>query len=105
MTTAQDGGKTSLTQRPPLTPGNAPGTHFCYSLSLPQGHSAVGRILCQLKIPMTPAGIFFLQLLSFIHIVTLCTDIVISLDFVTFCQWEYVVTEMAIVPLIFYSKS
>jgi len=30
MTTAQDGGKAvSLTQRPPLPPGNAAGTHFC----------------------------------------------------------------------------
>jgi len=30
VTTAQDGGKfVSLTHRPPLTPGNAPGTHFC----------------------------------------------------------------------------
>ena len=30
MTTAQDGGKVvSLTRRPPLPPGNAPGTHFC----------------------------------------------------------------------------
>jgi hypothetical protein len=30
MTTAQDGGKvTSLTHRPPLPPGNTPGTHFC----------------------------------------------------------------------------
>ena len=30
MTTAQDGGKVvSLTHRPPLSPGNAPGTHFC----------------------------------------------------------------------------
>jgi len=30
MTTAQDGGKAvSLTHRPPLPPGNAPGTHFC----------------------------------------------------------------------------
>jgi hypothetical protein len=30
MTTAQDGGKfVSLTLRPPLSPGNAPGTHFC----------------------------------------------------------------------------
>ena len=30
MTTAQDGGKVvSLTYRPPLTPGNTPGTHFC----------------------------------------------------------------------------
>ena len=30
MTTAQDGGKVvSLMHRPPLPPGNAPGTHFC----------------------------------------------------------------------------
>jgi predicted transcriptional regulator len=30
MTTAQDGGKfVSLKNRPPLSPGNAPGTHFC----------------------------------------------------------------------------
>ena len=30
MTTAQDGGKVvRLTHRPPLPPGNAPGTHFC----------------------------------------------------------------------------
>jgi hypothetical protein len=30
MTTALDGGKVvSLTHRPPLPPGNAPGTHFC----------------------------------------------------------------------------
>ena len=30
MSTAQDGGKVvSLTHRPPLPPGNAPGTHFC----------------------------------------------------------------------------
>jgi len=30
MTTAQDGGKiVSLTRRPLLPPGNAPGTHFC----------------------------------------------------------------------------
>jgi len=44
MTTALDGGKVvSLTHRPPLPPGNAPGTHFCR----PQGHSAIGRILCQ----------------------------------------------------------
>jgi len=25
-------------------PGNLPGTHFCYRLSLPQVHSATGRI-------------------------------------------------------------
>ena len=30
MTTAQDDGKVvSRTHRPPLPPGNAPGTHFC----------------------------------------------------------------------------
>ena len=30
MTTAQDVGKVvSLTHRPPLPPGNTPGTHFC----------------------------------------------------------------------------
>jgi hypothetical protein len=30
MTTAQGGGKVvSLTHRPPLAPGNTPGTHFC----------------------------------------------------------------------------
>ena len=30
MTTAQDGGKVvSLTHRPPLPPGSAPGSHFC----------------------------------------------------------------------------
>ena len=30
MTMAQEGGKVvSLTNRPPLPPGNSPGTHFC----------------------------------------------------------------------------
>ena len=30
VTKAQDGGKVvSLTHRPPLPPGNTPGTHFC----------------------------------------------------------------------------
>ena len=51
MTKAQYGGKViSLTHRPPLPPGNAPGTHFCQRLSRPQGHSTTGRILCQWKI-------------------------------------------------------
>ena len=46
MTTAQDGGKVvSLTHRPPLRPSNTPGTHFCYRLSGPQDHSAIGRIM------------------------------------------------------------
>jgi len=41
MTTAQDGAKVvSLTHRPPLPPGNTPGTHFRHRLSRPQGHSA-----------------------------------------------------------------
>jgi len=26
-------------------PGNIPGTHFCYRLSVPQGNSAAGRIM------------------------------------------------------------
>jgi len=34
MTMAWDGGKVvSLMHRPPLPPGNAPGTHFCWRLS------------------------------------------------------------------------
>jgi hypothetical protein len=28
----------------PLPPRKIPGTHFCLRLSIPQGHSAVGRI-------------------------------------------------------------
>jgi len=31
--------------------------HICFRLSRPQGHSAIGRISCQWKILMTPAGI------------------------------------------------
>jgi len=55
---AQDDGKiVSLTHRSPLPPGNTPGTHFCNRLNRPQSHSVIGRILCQLKIPVTPAGI------------------------------------------------
>jgi len=46
MTTAQDCGKVvSLTHRPPLPQGNAPGIHFCWRLSRPQGHSAIARII------------------------------------------------------------
>ena len=46
MTMAQDGGKVvSLTHRPPLPPGNTPGTHFCQRLSRSQGHSMTGRIM------------------------------------------------------------
>jgi len=48
MATAQDDGKVvSLPHQLPLPPGNTPGTHFCQRLSRPQGHSAIGRILCQ----------------------------------------------------------
>ena len=46
MTTAQGGGKVvSLSHRPPLPPGNPPGTHFCQRLSRPQGHCEIGRIM------------------------------------------------------------
>ena len=34
MTTAQDGGKVSPTHRPPLPPGNTPGTHFLLEAEL-----------------------------------------------------------------------
>jgi hypothetical protein len=37
-------------------PGNIPGTHFCYRLSRPQGHSAADRIM-PTKYPLTPSGI------------------------------------------------
>jgi len=46
MAMANDGGKVvSPTHRPPLSPGNAPGTHFSQRLSRSQGHSAIGRIM------------------------------------------------------------
>ena len=42
----QEGGKVvNLTHRPHFPPGNPPGTHFCYRLSRPQGHSAIERIM------------------------------------------------------------
>jgi hypothetical protein len=54
---AHEGGKVvSPTHRSPLTPGNIPGTHFCYTLNQPQGHSAAGRIV-SMKNPVTPSGI------------------------------------------------
>ena len=48
VTTAQDGGKVRLTHLPPLPPRK----YSWYSLLLeaksdPQGHSVIGRILCQ----------------------------------------------------------
>src|SRR5215469_11764663 len=43
---AHEGGKVvSPTHRPPLPPGNIPGTHFCWRVGQPQGHSAAGRIM------------------------------------------------------------
>jgi hypothetical protein len=35
--------------RPPLPPGNIPGTHFCWRLNRPQDHSATGRIMSMKK--------------------------------------------------------
>jgi len=46
----------SPTHRPPLPPGNIPGSHFCQRLSRPRCHSAPGKIMSK-KIPMTPSGI------------------------------------------------
>ena len=46
----------ALRTGPFLPPGNTHGTHFCWRLNRPQGHSAIGR-LCQWKIPMIPFGI------------------------------------------------
>ena len=45
---AHEGGRVvGPTHRPPLLPppGNIPGTHFCYRMSQPQGHSTAGRIM------------------------------------------------------------
>ena len=46
----------SLTHRPPLIPGDVPGTHFHQVLSLLQGQSTVGRNM-SLKNPVTSPGI------------------------------------------------
>jgi hypothetical protein len=46
----------SLTRRPPFTPRNIPGTHFCWRLSPSQGHSGAGRIKSIVN-PMTSSGI------------------------------------------------
>ena len=54
---AHEGGEVvSLTHRPPLPPGNVPGTHFYQGLSRPQGHGTV-RSNMSLKNPVTPPGI------------------------------------------------
>jgi hypothetical protein len=42
--------------RPPLPPGNVPGTHVHLGLSRPQGHGTVGRNM-SLKNLVTPQGI------------------------------------------------
>jgi hypothetical protein len=34
----------SRTRRPPFTTRKLPGTQFCWRLSKPRGHSAVGRV-------------------------------------------------------------
>jgi len=41
---AHEVGKVSPRHRPPLSPGNIPGTHFCQRLSRPNGRSGAGRI-------------------------------------------------------------
>ena len=94
VTTAQDGGKfASLTHRPPLLPGNAPGTHFSQRLSRPQGHSAIGRILCKWKIPVTPTGIeqvtfqFVAQHLN--HCTTAVPHYIVLLTEIHLIQWIY----------------
>jgi len=57
VTTAQDGGRLSALRTDRLLPpGNTPGTHFCYRLNRPQGHSAIGRTMSMKKL-LTPTGI------------------------------------------------
>jgi hypothetical protein len=53
---AREPGKVvSRTHWPPLPPGDIPGTHFCWRLRRPQGHSAAGRIKA-MKNPNNPVG-------------------------------------------------
>jgi len=62
MTTTQNGGKVvSLTHRPPLISWNAPGTHFCWRRSRPQGLSVIWWILYELveALPYKPEGLWF----------------------------------------------
>ena len=77
MTTAQDGGKVaSVTHRRPLPPENVPGTHFCYRLRRPQGHSAIRRIFCQRNISMTHAGIEPVSFRFVAHYLNHCATVV-----------------------------
>ena len=60
MTTAQDGGKVvSLTHRPPLPPGNTPGTRFCWGRAVAYylQHCATNRQVAG-SIPDGVIGIF-----------------------------------------------
>jgi len=58
VTTAQDSGRLSTFRTGRLyTQEKLLVTHFYQRLSRPQGHSPIGRILCQWKNPLTPAGI------------------------------------------------
>jgi len=62
MTTAQDGDRMVVVHHPYALAAFTPRKCSWYSFLLeagvwPQGHSAIGRILCKWKIPMTPAGI------------------------------------------------
>ena len=58
MTTAQDGGKVFQPYAPAaFTPRKCSWYSFLLEAESTQGHSAIGRILCQWKIPMTPTGI------------------------------------------------
>jgi hypothetical protein len=40
----EDGKGVSPKHRPPLSPREIPGTHFCYRMSRPHGHSAARRV-------------------------------------------------------------
>jgi hypothetical protein len=53
---AHEGGEVvTLMHRPPLPPGNVPGTHFHWGMSRLQGHGTVGRNM-SLKNLVTPPG-------------------------------------------------
>ena len=49
----------SPTHRPPLPPGNTPGTHFCQRLSRPQGPQCDQKDFMSIKNPLTPATFRF----------------------------------------------